>query len=126
MHEPARSPPNVEDVARSLDFYATALGAGSRASGSTRDASSGPVSPFPGGSLMLNTPEAVSSTERRERAEFADAVLYLMCEDAPARRQQLLEAGLRVGELRAEDYGNDEFGVRDPDGYVIRFSSPRA
>jgi len=31
-----------------------------------------------------------------------------------------------VGELREEEYGNVEFAVRDPDGYTIRFSSPRS
>jgi hypothetical protein len=42
------------------------------------------------------------------------------------RREQLLAAGLDAGPLREEDYGNAEFAVRDPDGYTIRFSSPRS
>jgi len=116
---------NVEDVYRSIGFYTTALGATVESQweheGTVRWARLG----FPGGALMLNTPDGVSSAGRRERDEFSDAVLYLMCDDAPVRRQKLLTAGLAVGPLHAEDYGNDEFGVRDPDGYVIRFSSPR-
>jgi hypothetical protein len=51
--------------------------------------------------------------------------LYVLCDDAPARREDFSSAGLPVGELHREEYGNDEFAVRDPDGYVIRFSSPR-
>jgi uncharacterized glyoxalase superfamily protein PhnB len=117
---------NVEDVSRSLAFYQTALGARVEnrwdLEGTVRWARIG----FEGGQLMLNTPDGASSTERRGRPEFADAVLYVMCEDAPQRREKLLAAGLEAGPLREEDYGNAEFAVRDPDGYTIRFSSPRS
>lgn len=116
---------NVENVDESIAFYATVLGASVedqwKLEGRTRWARIA----FDGGRLMLNTPDRVDSTGRRGRAEFADAVLYLMCEDASARREVLAEAGLAVSALSREDYGNDEFSVRDPDGYVIRFSSPR-
>ncbi len=117
---------NVENVSTSIGFYEKALSVTVEnrweIGGRVRWAR---VS-FDGGRLMLNTPDPADSTERRSRSEFSDAVLYVMCEDAPARREQLASAGLAVGELHREDYGNDEFAVRDPDGYVIRFSSPRA
>lgn len=41
-------------------------------------------------------------------------------------RERLRAAGLDPGEISHEAYGNDEFALRDPDGYAIRFSSPRA
>lgn len=117
---------NVEDVNRSIAFYETALGAAVEnrweMDGRTRWARIG----FDGGKLMLNTPDGASSSERRSRAEFSDAVLYVMCDDARGRREAIRAAGIQVGELREEEYGNDEFAVRDPDGYTIRFSSPRS
>jgi uncharacterized glyoxalase superfamily protein PhnB len=117
---------NVEDVMRSIAFYRTLLGAKVESQweleGTVRWARIG----FEGGKLMLNAPDGVSSAERRRRADFADSVLYLMCDGARARRERLLAAGLEVGELSRQDYGNDEFAVRDPDGYAIRFSSPPA
>lgn len=116
---------NVEDVGTSIDFYEKALGAVVenrwQVDGSVRWARIG----FEGGKLMLNAPEGVDSEERRNRGEFADTVLYLMCEDAVGRRADLMQSGLAVGEISHEEYGNDEFSLRDPDGYAIRFSSPR-
>jgi catechol 2,3-dioxygenase-like lactoylglutathione lyase family enzyme len=117
---------NVEDVKQSIRFYEEALGSRVESEwdldGEVRWARIG----FDGGKLMLNKPESVSSAARRKRPEFADAVLYVMCDDAPALRARLVAAGLPVSDLTAEAYGNDEFSVRDPDGYAIRFSSPRS
>lgn len=117
---------NVEDVGRSIAFYRTALGAEVEArweaEGRVRWARIG----FEGGKLMLNEPDAADSRERRSRAEFADAVLYLMCDDGRARRERLLAHGFDASELGLQDYGNEEFSLRDPDGYAIRFSSPPA
>ena len=117
---------NVEDVSASILFYERVLGAGVEnqweREGRVRWARMG----FEGGRLMLNTPDGVSSVERRSRRDFADSVLYVMCDDAPARREELLAAGVDVGDLGNEDYGNVEFAIRDPDGYALRFSSPRA
>lgn len=114
---------NVESVDQSLAFYRTVLEATVLAQweseGELRWARIG----FEGGELMLNTPDGANSQARRARADFDDAVLYLMCEDAPARRAQLESAGIEVGPLRREDYGNDEFTLRDPDGYALRISS---
>ncbi|MGH0035689.1 MAG: VOC family protein [Myxococcota bacterium] len=117
---------NVENVKRSIDFYRAVLGAEVEnqweSDGKVRWAR---VS-FDGGRLMLNTPGQAVRSDRADGPEFADIVLYVMCDDAPERRERLLAAGMDVGELRAEEYGNDEFAVRDPDGYALRFSSPRA
>lgn len=115
---------NVEDVGRSIAFYATALGATLENQWELDGRVRWARIAFEGGKLMLNTPDGASSGERQSRVEFADAVLYVMCDDAPARREALLAAGLDAGELSREAYGNDEFALRDPDGYAIRFSSP--
>jgi len=116
---------NVEDVSLSVAFYARALNAEVESQwedeGRVRWARVG----FDGGSLMLNNPDGASSGERRLRAEFSDTVLYLMCENAAELRARLSDDRLPVGPMSKEDYGNDEFALRDPDGYVIRFSSPR-
>jgi uncharacterized glyoxalase superfamily protein PhnB len=117
---------NVEDVEASIAFYRTAIGATVESKWEAGDRVRWARVGFEGGKLMLNEPDAASSADRRRRAEFADTVLYLMCDDAPARREKLRAEGLRVSELHREEYGNDEFAVRDPDGYAIRFSSPRA
>ncbi len=115
---------NVEDVGRSLAFYQTVLDVRVENQWEIDGRVLWARIAFDGGRLMLNTPDSASSIERRGRADFADAVLYLMCSDASTRRERLRAAGIAVGELHHEEYGNDEFAVRDPDGYVIRFSSP--
>ena len=117
---------NVEDVSSSIGFYETVLGAKVENKWELEGRIRWARVSFEGGRLMLNTPDSASSTDRRNRAEFADTVLYVMCDDAPEHRERLLAAGVTVSELHHEDYGNDEFAVRDPDGYAIRFSSPRA
>lgn len=97
---------NVEDVSRSIAFYARALGAAveSRweAEGRVRWARIG----FEGGKLMLNEPDGARSAGRSRRDEFADVVLYVMCDDAPARRATLVAAGLAPGALEPQAYGN--------------------
>lgn len=117
---------DVEDVEKSLAFYELALGAEVEARWEAEGRVRWARIAFEGGKLMLNEPDGAKSGPRRGRGEFADTVLYLMCDDAPARRERLARAGLEVGALHREDYGNDEFGLRDPDGYAIRFSSPAA
>jgi uncharacterized glyoxalase superfamily protein PhnB len=117
---------NVEDVGRSIDFYETVLGARVENRWAMQGRTRWARIAFEGGKLMLNEPDATTSAERRARSEFADAMLYVMCDDAPARRARLESSGIAVSPLEPQDYGNDEFAVRDPDGYVVRFSSPRA
>jgi len=116
---------NVEDVTESIAFYEAVFGAIVERRWETGGRTRWARVAFEGGKLMLNTPESASATDRRSRAEFDDVVLYVMCDDASARRERLRAAGIGVSALFEEEYGNDEFGVRDPDGYAIRFSSPR-
>jgi uncharacterized glyoxalase superfamily protein PhnB len=116
---------NVEDVSRSIAFYETVLGATVESQWELDGRVRWARVTFDGGKLMLNSPDSVSSAERLRRAECTDAVLYLGCEDASAQRERLRAADIEVGELHEEEYGNSEFSLRDPDGYAIRFSSPR-
>lgn len=116
---------NVEDVSTSVSFYERALGAEVDSEWENEGRVRRARIRFEGGALMLNEPDGASSSDRRSRTEFSDVVLYLMCGDAAELWQRLAEAGLSVGALSREDYGNDEFALRDPDGYAIRFSSPR-
>ena len=115
---------NVEDVRASVAFYTTVL-PGASLAGQWED--EGRLRwahlTFDGGSLMLNEPDTVSSSERRQRADFADVVLYLGCDDAHARREELAAAGIEAGAVSSETYGQDEFSVRDPDGYSLRIAS---
>jgi uncharacterized glyoxalase superfamily protein PhnB len=117
---------NVEDVAASIAFYERVFGAVVENQWQMNGTIRWARIAFDGGKLMLNAPEGAASAARGRRAEFADVVLYLMCDNALERRMQLLASGVRVGEISHESYGNDEFALRDPDGYAIRISSPRS
>jgi uncharacterized glyoxalase superfamily protein PhnB len=114
---------NVEDVRRSIAFYQTVLGAKVESEWEHEGRVRWARIAAEGGKLMLNSPDAAGSATRRDRPEFADIVFYLMCDDAPALRAKLVAAGLAPTELHREEYGNVEFGLRDPDGYALRFSS---
>ena len=115
---------NVEDVAKSLAFYETALGAQVENHWELDGRVRWARIRFESGSLMLNTPDEVSSRERRSRSEFSDVVLYVTCDDVRVLRDELDRVGLPVGPVSSEAYGSREFSLRDPDGYAIRFSSP--
>lgn len=117
---------NVEDVSRSLAFYEKTVGAVLENQWEFEGRLRWARVAFDGGALMLNSPDGVDSSARRGRGEFTDVVLYLGCDDAARERERLAGAGLEVGALSSESYGNLEFSVRDPDGYVLRFSSPAA
>lgn len=116
---------NVEDVSASVEFYQRTLSAELENQWENEGRVRWARIRFDGGSLMLNQPDGASSSERRARTEFSDAVLYLFCDDAAGLRERFEASDLAVGPMSEEDYGNHEFALRDPDGYVIRFSSPR-
>jgi catechol 2,3-dioxygenase-like lactoylglutathione lyase family enzyme len=47
-------------------------------------------------------------------------LFYLYCDDVPATRASLQEAGVRVGPIEYPFYAaRGEFRVEDPDGYVL-------
>lgn len=114
---------NVEDVARSIDFYRDALGfqvessfedAGRVAWARVRCADA---------ELMLNA-HGELSRERRAREGYRDVVLYLSVDSAEELHARLVGKGLAPGEIRDEAYGVREFALRDPDGYELAITSP--
>lgn len=109
----------VSDLGRSLDYYVDVLGF-------DRPPLWGdpPVFAMPqrdGFIVMLN--QADGLTPRPGGEGTWDA--YFWCDDADALYAEVKARGaivLHPPEDRA-DYGNREFAVRDPDGYVLAFAS---
>lgn len=113
---------NVEDAARSVEFYRDALGFEVanqfEVRGTLRWAriQAGPVS------LMINQPDGADSRARRERRDwYGDVVLFFDVDDARAANTELAGQGLEVDEPKHEEYGW-EFHLRDPDGYALGFT----
>lgn len=114
---------NVEDVSQSAAFYRDVLGFEIESS-FENDArllwvriSRGPVA------LMLNE-HGEESTARRSGSRYRNAVLYFAVEDTAELHAKLSSKGFEPGELHDEEYGVREFGLRDPDGYELAFTSP--
>jgi uncharacterized glyoxalase superfamily protein PhnB len=114
----------VDDVSVGVAFYERALGAEAGSRSQSEDRLRWARVRFDGGSLVLDAPDGASSAARRRSKDPSEVVLYGMCVDALGLREHLDAAGLPVGPRSREGYGTDEFSLRDPDGYVIRFSSP--
>jgi len=78
--------------------------------------------------IMLNraTAEDGAAISKRRRAapSYSGLVLYLYVDDARAAHAELSAAGLDPGEVEQEEYGLEEFYLRDPDGYEIGVGSP--
>lgn len=114
---------NVEDVARSAQFYRDVFGfevvdswkddGRIRWARLVRDTLT----------LMLNE-HGEHSEQRRARPGHRDVVLYVTVDDADALHVRLAAAGLEPGEVRAESYGVRQFALRDPDGYELAITSP--
>jgi uncharacterized glyoxalase superfamily protein PhnB len=118
---------NVENVDRSLRFYRDALGFSVEQRSETGGATVWARIRRGEATLMLNTPEhEVRSADRRARASYIDVVLYLFVDNARALREGLVREGIEAGALEAQDYGVDEFLVRDPDGYELAIAARRA
>ena len=111
---------NVEDTARSIEFYRDVLGF-EVVSQFDRWAriQAGPVR------LMINQPDGADSSERRTREKwYGDAILFFDVEDARTAQAELASRGLDVDEPKHEPYGW-EFHLRDPDGYVLGFTGTK-
>ncbi len=113
---------NVEDAARSVDFYRNVLGFEvanqMESDGTLRWAriQAGPVS------LMINQPDGADSSERRAGEKwYSDTLLFFDVDDARAARAELAAQGLDVDEPKHEPYGW-EFHLHDPDGYALGFT----
>lgn len=74
--------------------------------------------------LMLNRGPTERSADRRKQPSYSDLVLYLYVDDARATHRELRESGVDVTDVEQEEYGLEEFYLRDPDGYEIGVGSP--
>jgi len=112
---------NVEDVPSSIEFYHDLFGFEvvnkAEYNGALRWAriECGQIS------LMLNQPDGVDSTQRRQRNNYSDAVFYFDVDDARQSHAQCKADSFDVSEISHEEYGW-EFFIRDPDGYVLGFT----
>lgn len=126
MAKPYRMVPllNVEDVARSIQFYSDVAGF----EVGQRYESDGTVvwAEIRCGNivLMLNTPDGVDSSARRRQQSYRETVFYFGVDNARALHDDLQARGFAVGPVERQFYGSDEFLLRDPDGYELAFGSP--
>lgn len=116
---------NVQDAARSVGFYCDNLGFGIDRTFDDGDKlvwaqlSRGPVQ------LMINaSSERARRGARASATTYDDVVLYFSVADAPALHRELIGKGCAPGPVERQDYGLDEFTLRDPDGYELGFGSP--
>lgn len=115
---------NVEDAARSIDFYAGTLSF--RVVQDVRDGARTVWAMLQNGNvrLMVNATDDPGSAHRRQRPSYGETVLYLYVESAREWHDALLSKGLVPSAITAEPYGMEEFRLRDPDGYEIAIGSP--
>jgi len=116
---------NVADAARSVSFYCEKLGFGIdnqfECDGKLVWAhiSQGPIQ------MMINASgERLARGSRSEVKSYDDVVLYFSIDDAHSLQQDLAARGCAPGPVERQDYGLDEFTLRDPDGYELGFGSP--
>ena len=116
---------NVEDAGRSVNFYCEKLGFAVDNRFEDNGAliwahiSRGPIE------MMINvSSEHTARGARRGAKTYDDVVLYFSVDDAHALHRDLSAKGCSPGPVERQDYGLDEFTLRDPDGYELGFGSP--
>jgi len=116
---------NVEDAARSIEFYTGNFGFAVdqqfEMGGKVLWArlSRGSIG------IMINvSQERRSRAVGSERQTYDDVVFYFYVDSAQDVHDELLRKGFAPGPIERQDYGVDEFTVRDPDGYELAFASP--
>ena len=116
---------NVQDAARSVSFYCEKLGFGIDNSFEDNGKlvwakiSRGPIQ------MMINASCERAAREVRVGANtYHDVVLYFSVEDGHSLHRELSGSGCGPGPIERQDYGLDEFTLRDPDGYELGFGSP--
>lgn len=70
-----------------------------------------------GGGVMLGSYKPGTDHSR----EPGSAGMYVVTVDPDALYQRLRAAGVEVGEIVDQPYGNREFGIRDPEGNLWTF-----
>jgi catechol 2,3-dioxygenase len=74
--------------------------------------------------LMLNA-RGGDPEPRRARPRYTEAVIYLGVESVHDLVRAMRAKGLDAPDPEPQEYGLDEFTLRDPDGYEIAFTSPK-
>jgi len=115
---------NVEDATRSVNFYCEMLGF----EVDDRFEHDGTLvwAHLARGQIeiMINaSSERAARGPRRETKTYDDVVLYFAIDDARSLHRELSAKGCRPGAVERQDYGLDEFTLRDPDGYELGFGS---
>ena len=114
---------NVENTARSIDFYAGALGFEVAQDFQDGDTTIWALLKCGAIALMVNQSDRSDSAGRRARPSYGDTVFYVFVESARETHADLKARGFPVGDVTAEAYGMEEFVLRDPDGYEIAIGS---
>ena len=116
---------NVADASRSIKFYTENLGF-ALAQEFEMDGKPmwarltyGPIG------LMINvSEERTARGPRLQPQSYDDVVFYFTVDSAQKIHDELATRGLNPCPVERQDYGVDEFTVRDPDGYELAFGSP--
>ncbi len=114
---------NVEDVDRSLGFYRDRLAFRVVESHGEYGETFWCMLQRDGVTLMLNRTDQSDRAARLARSTYADAILYVFCNNAHSEHADLTDRGVEPGDIERTDYGMDEFVVRDPDGYILIYGS---
>ena len=116
---------NVADAGKSVDFYCEKLGFEIDERFESDGAlvwahiSRGPIE------MMINAcSERVARGPRAGATTYDDVVLYFSVESAKDLHRDLTAKGCSPEPVERQDYGLDEFTLRDPDGYELGFGSP--
>jgi uncharacterized glyoxalase superfamily protein PhnB len=116
---------NVDDAARSVRFYCDKLGfeVSNRFESNGKlvwaHISRGPIQ------MMINaSSERGARGPRAGATSYDDVVLYFSVEDVHSLHRDLSAKGCTPDPIERQDYGLDEFTLRDPDGYELGFGSP--
>jgi uncharacterized glyoxalase superfamily protein PhnB len=115
---------NVRDADRSVGFYCEKLGF--RIEHRHEDKGVLVWAHLSCGSigLMINVcSEHIARGPRQYSGTYDDVVLYFSVEDAHALHRDLIAKGCNPASVERQDYGMDEFTLRDPDGYELGFGS---
>ena len=74
--------------------------------------------------LMINVSQERAVRGRRSEAQsYDDVVFYFDVDSVQEFHDELSRKGFRPGPVERQDYGVDEFTLRDPDGYELAFAS---
>lgn len=114
----------VRELARSVDYYHRKLGF--RKPRLWGDPADFAMPDLDGQIVMLKqAPEDTKIVTNRDQGGFWDAYFWVQDGERLFERMEAAGAEVEYAPRLQEEYGNLEFAVRDPDGYVIAFGENR-